>query len=651
MIMRLTLGSWNAFGPDVADSTRPRAGTSAAPAAAVSTSFSAQVQTQYGPTRDLAVLVVRFFCDGKPVYVLDEDLLGVEGVEGEPVFRLFDWKDPLWTQIPGTVVRQARKRREGAWYTHAFSFSVDDDVAGVDYFGLRLKQGMFSAPDHDEGVRVILGGHRRRMVFDTPYFILNPKDPLHDVIQIRQDTWMPLLVAAYTLGSAVERAGRPYFSRAIEQIRGWLGFMIAKARAEAGVAAGDEAAAQRQLLAQMLRELWERGPRRLIAFYSGMGYVFKALGLEDMAADVAYDFYQQLSSAADRRPANRVDGVSPRLFAVMLLLGLRTEKARLYVTTDLTEQHPRESYTGHGIRDLFEIRSLMTLFFAAHGQRYAPIKIPQPFDLRWGDIEERPDTPGALSLEVLYKRGMRLLLTFAPGGAAGPHSVSLMRRHAGADREWLGRIVLGQANGTGTVTFISESMTSNFRHLRDINAFKYILLVAAIQYARQVLHGEPRRMVFAADFFDHCAPYDLMLLHHFGWAPSTYDLADYNLSAAEVSPYSGRAMTLPVARIPPMSKTRPFLIIYLLGPNRTSVAVDESLYRNLVARLHGWRGWHVKIRRQAGVLVDGIPYRLVSEQTLRNAFDEAIMPIRFPLNSHSTLRRQSNALVSRAGHT
>ncbi|KOR27998.1 hypothetical protein TI04_12035, partial [Achromatium sp. WMS2] len=165
----------------------------------------------------------------------------------------------------------------GVWYIQAFTFVIKESVIGIDYFGLRLKQGMFGFQCHDPGILVIHRGVARQMVFDTPYFILNPKNPLRDLIQITQDYWMPLLVAAYALGSAVERRGRPYFSQAIDKVRDWFQFMLGQKKCAMEEAEWDGVAAQRQLIREMLVELWEKGPRRVVAFYSGMGYVFHAL--------------------------------------------------------------------------------------------------------------------------------------------------------------------------------------------------------------------------------------------------------------------------------------------------------------------------------------------------------------------------------------
>jgi len=554
---------------------------------------------------------------------MDRDILGEEGTHEDPVFRFFDWKNPIWTQIQGEIVRQKRKQHHDAWYTHEFTFTIGEDIAGVDYFGLRLKKGMFGISDQDDGAWVICEECEQQMIFDTPYFILNPKDPLHEVIQIRQDIWMPLLVAAYTLGSAIERRGRPYFSQSIAKIQDWFEFVIGQRQREARTTSWDETAARRQLLSEMIRELWEKGPRRLVAFYSGMGYVFNALRLEDMGADAIHDFYTGFDPAKGTAKGDRADDVSPRLFAIMLLLGLRTEKARLYVTIDLSEQQPRESYTRNGIRELLETKNLMALFFAYDGQQYAPIRIPRAFELEWGHVAGQKDAPGGLRLEVRYKRDMPLMLAFTMSGEEGRYSISLMKRHDGGRQEWLGKIILHRNKDTGDVDFISESITSNFRHLRDINAFKYILLIAAIQYVVHGLHTQPRQIVFEADFFDHCAPYDLMLLQNFGWEPSTYNIADYNLPAAEVFPYSGRAMTLPVARIPSRKKTQPALVVYLLGQDVATVAVDKAVYENFVARVHLWNGWHIKMKKQVGILIDGVPYRLASEQTFRRSFDDA----------------------------
>jgi hypothetical protein len=594
--------------------------------------FSANIDVRYDAKGEMTAFTVSFFHNKNAVYVLDEDVLGSDGAnDGDSAFRFFDWKDPIWTQIRGAIIRKKRKQLGNAWYTHQFSFVIEDDVAGVDYFGLRLKKGMFSGADNEDAIWVLHEGVEQKMAFDTPYFIINPKDAARDVIQIKQDVWMPLLVAAYTLGSAIERRGRPYFSQSIEKIQEWFGFVLG-CRQNAAVQQ-DQATIRKNLISDMIQELWEKGPRRLVAFYSGMGYVFNAMRIGDDAADAIHDFYMNANRDKKLEENENTNDVSPHLFAVMLLLGLRTEKSRLYVTIDLSEQYLQESYTKRNIHELLETKHLMDLFFAPEGRRYAPIKIPKPFELKWGKAETERHNSRIFSLSVSYKDDANLHLIFSLSNDERRCCISLVRKRQELKREWLGRIVLFKESETGVVRFVSESMTSNFRHLRDVNAFKYILLIAAIQYAMRMLHAQPAQLVFEADFFDHCAPYDLMLLQYFGWEHSPYDISNYNLLAAEVSPYSGRAMTLPVVRIPSVKKMQPALVIYLLGPDTITVAVDPSLYRDFVKKLHLWGGWHIKVRKQAGVLIDGVPYRLADTQAFQQFFEHGLPAIHFPAPS------------------
>lgn len=574
------------------------------------TTFSAQVQIHYGSSGDLTGFTVRFLHNDGLVFVRDEDLLGIEtDTAEESAFRFFDWKNPVWAQILGTVEKTNRIQVGTSWYTQTFTFSVAEDVFGIDYFGLRLKKGMFEFQCQNNEICVVYQNVEQFMTFDTPYFILNPKNPAQELIQIRQDRWMPLLVSAYALGSAVERRGRPYFSQAIEKIKEWFLFILGCKRNATDPALWNETTEQRQLIREMLRELWEKGPRRLVAFYSGIGYVFHTLDLADMAADIIYDFYTELSNEKAIEPAANSNYTSPRLFAMMLLLGLRTEKARLYVTVDLSEPLLQESHTQRGIRELLEAKTLTNLFFSPHGNHYAPISIPKPFELHWGQLEPQSN-PNVVQVTVEYKHEIKLLLNFTFKPQDLRYSISLSQLINHNRSEWLGQIVIKLHPEPQQIHFISESITSNFRHLRHANAFKYVLLIAALQYATKVLGYAPTQIIFAADFFDHCAPYDLLLLQQFGWEPVDCDLSLYNLNAMEIFPYSGRAMTLPVVRIPAKQQRQVSLVVYVLGPDKASVIIDQNLYKEFIAHIKQQNTLICKAKTDNELLMDGLPRQL-----------------------------------------
>jgi len=597
-------------------------------------SFSAHVDVQYDLGREIKSFTVQFLHNNQPVYVHDPELLGAAGSEQEPVFRFFDWENPLWKQITGTIIKEQQIQYGQCWYTHKFTFLVEDDILGIDYFGLRFKKGMFGSPHQQEDLQVLCACTAQHMTFDTTYFILNPKDPLRNLIQIRQDEWMPLLVSSYILGSAVERRGRPYFSRAIERICEWFECLISQ-RCMTSEASSNKTIehklAERQLIAQMLHELWDKGPRRLIAFYSGMGYVFKALGLENLAADVIYDEYTNLQINQDPSSFEYTNYISPRLFASMLLLGLRTEKARLYVAIDLNDHSRQESHTQHGIRELLDSRVVMDLFFAPHSRQYAPIAIPKAFDLHWGQLKYQPGYPQVAYLDVSFKRDSKLQLTISSYTEEQRCLISLSQQYETGREEWLGRLVLSANPDTNQVCFVSESMTSNFRYLRDINAFKYILLIAAVHYALYVLHVSPQQMTFEADFFDHCAPYDLLLLKQCGWEPMSFDMNEYNLNAAKVVLYSGRAMTLPLVRIPAHQPYKSSLLAYLLGKNSTTVAIDQDIYQDFIIQLQQ-SGGEIFLHNRNKILIDGISHHLVDIQRFHSAFTEYLSPFGMATN-------------------
>lgn len=584
------------------------------------TMFSAQVAIHYNSNGDLIGFTVSFSHNSNFVYVRDEDLLGLTTDIEESAFRFFDWKNPLWEQITGTIARKNCLQIGTNQYIQSFTFHVAEDVFGIDYFGLRLKKGMFGFQCQDSEIDVIYQGIEQRMIFDTPYFILNPKNPAQDLIQIRQDCWMPLLVSAYALGSAVERRGRPYFSQAIERIKEWFMFMLGCKRNENDANVWNEIKEQHQLIREMLRELWEKGPRRLVAFYSGMGYVFHALNLADMAADVIYDFYSELNNEEGIGVAKNFNYTSPRLFAIMLLLGLRTEKARLYVTVDLNESLLQESYTQRGIRELLEAKTLTNLFFSPHGKDYAPISIPKSFELQWGQLESQLDHPHISQIIVEYKHEIKLLLSFNFKPQDQRYSISLTQLIAQNNSEWLGQIVIKCRPELQQIHFVSESITSNFRYLRNVNAFKYVLLVAALQYVIGVLSYSPMQILFAADFFDHCAPYDLLLLQQLGWQPVNCDLALYNLNAIEIVPYSGRAMTLPMVRIPAKQQRQPSLVIYALGPDQASVVINEDLYREFIAHIKQQDTLVCQAKTGHNLLIDGLPRQLKDELQFQKIF-------------------------------
>jgi hypothetical protein len=583
--------------------------------------FSAQVTIHYGTSRELKSFTVQFLCNDQPIFVQDQNLFNTNSdTNEESAFRFFDWKNPIWMQINGTIIKDNQTQVDTTFYTQAFTFIIQEDIVGIDYFGLRLKKGMFDFQCHDNEVNVIYCNQTQRMTFDTPYFILNPKDSIRDLIQIKQDQWMPLLVSAYALGSAVERRRRPYFSQAIERIKDWFHFMLGCKRNETAIDVWNETIAIQQLIKEMLRELWDKGPRRLIAFYSGMGYVFNVLNLADIAADIIYDFHTELSTEEYTEHLENNCYVSPRLFTIMLLLGLRTEKARLYVTIDLTDQSKQESHTQKGIRELLETNTLTNLFFAPQGKTYAPISIPKSFELHWGQLETKPDTPNTTSIIIEYKREIKLLITFTSNEKDHRYSIALSQLAFNNNLEWLGQIVIKLHSDTNQIHFISESITSNFRHLRNINAFKYILLVGSLQYVLYILNVQPQHIIFAADFFDHCAPYDLLLLQQFGWEPAVYDLSGYNVNAMEISPYSGRAMTLPAVRIPSQKKHQSSLVVYVLGTDRASVAIDENIYKNFIAQVKQQQSLFVKIAGVNDLLIDGIPRNMVNVEKFNQTF-------------------------------
>ncbi|KOR29350.1 hypothetical protein TI03_02520 [Achromatium sp. WMS1] len=386
----------------------------------------------------------------------------------------------------------------------------------------------------------------------------------------------------------------------------------------------DGVAAQRQLIREMLVELWEKGPRRVVAFYSGMGYVFHALNLGDVAADAIYDFYTEYSGRATQGLVNNdAHDVSVRLFAIMLLLGLRTEKARLYVTVDLSEEPRQQSHTRLGIRELLEIQTLVNLVYAAAGKQYAPIMVPKPFELHWGGLVWQADCQKLASMVIDYKQHVKLVLTFAPSANTGQYCASLVQLYEEGKQDWLGQIVIRHDLEAGVAVLVAESMTSSFYHLRDINAFKYILLAGTLQYVVRSLVAGPGQVVFEADFFDHCAPYDLMLLQKFGFGPVTYDIMEYDTSCAKVWPYFGRAMTLPAVAIPCKNKHSPNLIVFLLGPDRSSVVVDQGLYAEFIANIQQQVEWPVGGQDICEVLVDGVGYQLVDVDKFNLACSES----------------------------
>jgi len=584
--------------------------------------FSAQLTIHYGPSRELISFTIKFWRNGKPVFIRNDDLLCTNTeANNESAFRFFDWKNPAWAQISGAIIQENKIQIGQTLYTQAFTFTIQEDTIGIDYFGLRLKKGMFSFQCQDEGVSVIYQNQEQQMIFDTPYFIFNPKDPLRDLIQIKQDCWMPLLVSAYALGSAVERIGRPYFSQAIERIKDWFHFILERRHNETDNMNWNEAIAKQQLILEMLWELWDKGPRRLVAFYSGMGYVFNALNLADLAADVIYDFYIQLSTEENIEHLANNCYVSPRLFAIMLLLGLRTEKARLYVSVDLSEQPRQESHTQKGIHELLETNTLTNLFFAPQGKIYAPISIPKSFELNWsGQLEQKLNNPHIEFITIDYKRDIKLLLTFTFNNKDHRYLISLAQINQDNNLEWLGQIIIKADFNTHQVRFISESITSNFRHLRNINAFKYILLVGALQYTLYVLNVLPQQITFEADFFDHCAPYDLLLLQRFGWEPIIHDLSGYNLNAIEIFPYSGRAMTLPVVRIPSKQKKQSSLVVYVLGADRASVAIDENIYKNFIIQIKQQNNLPIETECSSNLLIDGIMRNMINTEKFYQVF-------------------------------
>lgn len=583
--------------------------------------FSAQVEVHYGLSRELTAFTVLFLRHDNPVFVRDLDLFSTNiDTNEESAFRFFDWKNTVWAQINGIINKENTIEINETCYTQSFTFIIQEDTLGIDYFGLRLKKGMFGFQCQENEVSVIYHNNERKMTFDTPYFIFNPKDQVRDLIQIKQDQWMPLLVSAYALGSAVERRRRPYFSQAIERIRDWFQFMLGCRRNEMNVEDWNETIAKQQLIMEMLRELWDKGPRRLVAFYSGMGYVFNTLELVDVAADIIYDFYIKLNTEDRTENLENNCYVSPRLFAIMLLLGLRTEKARLYVTIDLSEQPRQESHTQKGIRELLETNTLTNLFYARQGKNYATISVPKAFELNWGQLEQKPNNPHLTSITIEYKREIKLLLNITFNNKDNRYTITLTQIIKNDNLEWLGQIIIKIHPDVNQVCFISESMTSNFQHLRNINAFKYILLVGALQYILYILKFSSEQIIFEADFFDHCAPYDLLLLQQFGWEPSINDLSEYNLNAIEISPYSGRAMTLPVVRIPSKQKNKSSLVVYVLSSNRDSVAIDENIYKNFIAQIKQHNSLSLKIEGNNDLLIDGIPRSMVNVQKFNQVF-------------------------------
>ncbi|KOR27446.1 hypothetical protein TI04_13300 [Achromatium sp. WMS2] len=51
-----------------------------------------------------------------------------------------------------------------------------------------------------------------------------------------------------------------------------------------------------------------------------------------------------------------------------------------------SEEPRQQSHTRLGIRELLEIQTLVNLVYAAAGKQYAPIMVPKPFELHWGEF-------------------------------------------------------------------------------------------------------------------------------------------------------------------------------------------------------------------------------------------------------------------------